>query len=393
MSLENGKWPRLRKEEDDGEKDVRLLTASSSRFLNLPPELRYEIYKFVFSSTILNFYFRINTNRHKTFKRLALLLTCRQVHSEIGSLWVRLALFNFERIDVMMETLAKLPEATLSQVRYARTLGNSAILHTPVVDHDDHNDDGFDDVSISNSEMVLPWECSITLAMKLLPTLRLRRLTILTPYTGELAYKGVEDLVQEGSGWRELYFVTRDSTIFGYEGEEDFEDACVRLPQPAVWNSILRSRDGICSEGSVTIYRTLTPNPAPGTVMKRNMRQGFEQEVPSDDDEWDEYGEEEDLYIMSEAERTKEVLVIVKRGPHVNIGVQSKPEWLFGKTWAHVQQRNPNPSREHAEHTCLEELDWDEDWVCPYGCFRGENGWDYCWHLLSDVEAQIVGIP
>ncbi|KAJ9217308.1 hypothetical protein DTO166G4_939 [Paecilomyces variotii] len=359
MSLENGKWPRLRKEEDDGEKDVRLLTASSSRFLNLPPELRYEIYKFVFSSTILNFYFRINTNRHKTFKRLALLLTCRQVHSEIGSLWVRLALFNFERIDVMMETLAKLPEATLSQVRYARTLGNSAILHTPVVDHDDHNDDGFDDVSISNSEMVLPWECSITLAMKLLPTLRLRRLTILTPYTGE----------------------------------EDFEDACVRLPQPAVWNSILRSRDGICSEGSVTIYRTLTPNPAPGTVMKRNLRQGFEQEVPSDDDEWDEYGEEEDLYIMSEAERTKEVLVIVKRGPHVNIGVQSKPEWLFGKTWAHVQQRNPNPSREHAEHTCLEELDWDEDWVCPYGCFRGENGWDYCWHLLSDVEAQILGVP
>lgn len=256
MSLENGKWPRLRKEEDDGEKDVRLLTASSSRFLNLPPELRYEIYKFVFSSTILNFYFRINTNRHKTFKRLALLLTCRQVHSEIGSLWVRLALFNFERIDVMMETLAKLPEATLSQVRYARTLGNSAILHTPVVDHDDHNDDGFDDVSISNSEMVLPWECSITLAMKLLPTLRLRRLTILTPYTGELAYKGVEDLVQEGSGWREFSRVIRPFS--DTKGRKISKMPACACPSP---------RSGIAFSGAGTVYAR--KGPLPSIVLSR----------------------------------------------------------------------------------------------------------------------------
>jgi hypothetical protein len=211
-------------------------------------------------------------------------------------------------------------------------------------------------------------------------------LTILTPYTGELAYKRVEDLIQEGSGWRELYFVTRDSTMLGYEGEGDDEDACVRLPQPAVWNRILKSRDGIGSEGFVRINRSTKPDIPPGTILKRDLRESFEHEVPSDDEEWDAYGEEKDWWIISEPERTKEVLVVIKRGPHVDIGVESKPEWLHGKTCAHVVHRNPNPSREHADYTCLDELDWDEEWECPYGCIRGENGWDSCWNTLDDVE-------
>ena len=52
--------------------------------------------------------------------------------------------------------------------------------------------------------------------LKLLPALRLDRLTVLGSPHGEYNYGNVEDLIKYGNGWKEMHYVTKRSEMLGF---------------------------------------------------------------------------------------------------------------------------------------------------------------------------------
>jgi hypothetical protein len=57
----------------------------------------------------------------------------------------------------------------------------------------------------------LPW------ALKLLPGLQLDTLTVLGLSYGPRNYDTLNGLIQHGNGWKELHYISKDSTMLGFE--------------------------------------------------------------------------------------------------------------------------------------------------------------------------------
>lgn len=103
------------------------------RLLQLPRELRDNVYTFLWTSTRVTFgqrcRGRIGTGRieRKNMKpapnSLALLRVCRQTFEENKSLWLGRVLFNFEGVRSLLDKLSLLPSTKLSQIRYVCTRG------------------------------------------------------------------------------------------------------------------------------------------------------------------------------------------------------------------------------------------------------------------------------
>jgi hypothetical protein len=112
---------------------------SSIRLLQLPQELRDQVYKHLFWSTRLTFgkrYFL--PEKHQKFvantrkieymikwlkpapNSLAILRTCRQTYSEATNRWVGEVLFNFERAEDMLDKLDSLSPSTIASIRHLR---------------------------------------------------------------------------------------------------------------------------------------------------------------------------------------------------------------------------------------------------------------------------------
>ena len=96
----------------------------------------------------------------------------------------------------MLDKLSALPSATLSQIRHARVGGRPLILR-PIGERQD-------------VIYKLLW------VLKLLPGLRLDRLTVLGSSRGEIAYDTLEGLIVDGNGWRELHFITPSSEMLSF---------------------------------------------------------------------------------------------------------------------------------------------------------------------------------
>ena len=135
-----------------------------SKFMQLPQEIRDEIYANVFCSTRLAFgeraLGRINSRRVVSSARgtaLALLRTCRRTQDEIGVSWLPKVLFHFEDPESLLNKLAIIPITTRKQIRHVRVSGNPLMISW---------DD--DDVYYRTAQ-----------ALKLLPGLELDTLTIL----------------------------------------------------------------------------------------------------------------------------------------------------------------------------------------------------------------------
>lgn len=238
--------------------------------LQLPRELRDQIYTCLFTSTRLTFGERVisHINNHiktKTMKptpnALAILRTCRQINQESGPLWLGQVLFGFENPEDLLDKLSALAPTVFSQIRHVRTSGRPMSL-PPIRDGGD--------VCYR-----LVW------VLKLLPGLQLDKLTVLGLSTGPTDYDTVEGLVKHGTGWREVHFVTPNSTMLGF-GRTDISVSCPcwRKPQPSTWNEILFRRDGANSRASVTVYRS-TQSDVLGAVTSPRTRQIFEQKVSS----------------------------------------------------------------------------------------------------------------
>ena len=170
----------------------------------------------------------------------------------------------------------------------------------------------------------------ISVALKLLATLRLNRLTVLGTVKEFEAYWILEDLIRQGNGWRELYFIAPDSAMLGFSKKVGSRTHPLRRPQPRSWRKILRERDGFRSDSSIMIYHA-TRSGLPGTALDPRMREAFEQDELFEQGELSEHDELSepvqttpimtqwtDWELVADSDRGKELLVVVKRGATVD---------------------------------------------------------------------------
>ncbi|KAJ7167610.1 hypothetical protein C8R46DRAFT_1093566 [Mycena filopes] len=299
--------------------------------LQLPQEMRNEIYAHLFFSTRLASGLRsITPQRSQRITSrshtLALLRTCRQVYTEIGTSWLQQVLFSFETLSAMLDKLTNIPTATRALIRYVRVCGEPFY---------------FDDVCITYH---------VCQALTLLPGLALERLTVLGPRTREERYKTLDELVRRGAGWRELYYLSYDSTFLAYKHEWFnhnglYSKEYLRAPQPAGWRQTLAARDGRASGASVVVYRaTESSRDCPNGVLHPATRAVYAQDVPPARD-LPTFGKAEDAELMARGERDKEVLVVVTRGRDVDYVQRAWAPYvehdirraLAGKTWTQMK--------------------------------------------------------
>ncbi|KAJ7167600.1 hypothetical protein C8R46DRAFT_1034265 [Mycena filopes] len=296
-----------KKHQKKNKKNKRTFNAQAgSLFMQLPPELRYEIYRCLFFST-------------------------RLVHADIGTSWLQQVLFAFEDPDTMLDKFANIPSSTLALIRHARISGDPLMLSWPE-----------DDVYYRTSQ-----------ALKLLPGLALDRLTVLGSRIPEVSYQTLSMLVRHGAGWKELYYLSHRSTVLAYKDDpEDWfgvvgdpdQYRYLRVPQPAGWQRALEARDGATSGASVVIYRANAPR-RPGAVLDPTTRVAFAQTLPAGRN-LRTYGTVEDDELMKDGERDKEILVIVKRGRGVDYAEKKGSPYLEdgdireampNKTWKEIK--------------------------------------------------------
>lgn len=130
---------------------------------------------------------------------LALLRTCRRIRHEIGDRWMNMVLFDFDDTVSMLDKLTTLPATIISKLRHMRVGISPTELNWYLVR--------------LNRVMV---NYSLTSTLKLVPSLRLDTLTVVSYTDGYMEYNALERLVQDSTGWRELRFSSRDSKILGY---------------------------------------------------------------------------------------------------------------------------------------------------------------------------------
>jgi hypothetical protein len=227
---------------------------------------------------------------------LALLSVCHQIFDETKTLWLQRLLFNFESVESLFDKLSSLPSATVSQIRYLRTRQDSWILLS------------FDNVKYYHE---------LASILKLLLGLRLDTLTVLGPlesFDGYVNYVALEDLIKYGNGWKELHYVSPDSAMLGFvqkTGRRPRAGPYRRQPQPISWKDSLLSRDGIDSKATVVLYQAAEGKVVGAPFVKNNSRR-LSQVVPPDTLET--FGLKEDPQLMSDGQKEKELLIVVKRG-------------------------------------------------------------------------------
>jgi hypothetical protein len=150
--------------------------------------------------------------------------------------------------------------------------------------------------------------------------------------------------VNYGHGWKELRFITRTSEVFAFKARPDpfGPPLFQRKPQPQAWNEAILRRDGGDSRASVVIHRSMRLES--GSVLKPSTRQRFNQNVTSPS-ELQRFGRNADLELLSDSEKRKELLIIVKRGCSAdisNVGMVHDDgfdprEWSYGLSWAHIR--------------------------------------------------------
>lgn len=341
--------------------------------LRLPREIRDHIYHCLFTAT------RLASGEWPSSIRLlmarpapnslAILLTCRQIFEEAKDLWIYRVLFDFTNVEAMLDKLSPLSPSTISKIRHVRVRFPTVLLEVRRTYGEDgvyHEDDVY---------YKLAW------CLKLLPTLRLDILTFIKRSSPGRIYGIVEELIKHGDGWRELHILAGNSEMLGFPRCERFEPPDQRKPQPSTWNKMLLKRDGKNSGGSVIVYRA-TQSDRVGRVLDPSKRQIFEQKLSLGEDLLD-YGIQEDPALMAPGERELELLVVVKRGPKVNILVQDEPPYSDDD----MRQWSGTMSWEEIRYHCIDHIprimDGEARRTTPlaYDYYSNIDGFE--WNVLS----------
>ena len=271
-----------------------------SRLLQLPRELRDEIYKHLFKSTRLTFgkrYFQPGQDPEYVAKwlkpapnALAILRTCRQVHAETKDRWIGEVLFNFERTKDMLDKLDSLSPFKIASIRHVRVRDKFCWIPLP--------------------EKFGGYSTTILLhdALWLLPHLRLDTLTVLGPPGDHLPNPTLLHLIRLGHGWKELRYLAQTSEILT-------GSSCYLWQKN--WK-LLRDRDGANSGASITIYRAMEPELSVLDSTSRRMM------IPGVN------GLKDDEGCYSGDFRCTEWLVVVKRGQNADI-IRADPTFDFGE--------------------------------------------------------------
>jgi hypothetical protein len=313
--------------------------------MNLPQEVRDEIYANVFYSTRFTYAFEghpLDTSARET--GLALMRTCRRVRDEIGISWLHQVLFDFVDPTTLLNKLAYIPIALRGQIRH---------------------------LCISARELMLGDEWSeswhdTTQVLKLLPGLKLDTLTVVG--TGAWrpleSFYNLDKLIRHSDGWKELHYLSDNSEplAFKVDGTDatpgDPKPECSPRPQPSDWQNTVEQRDGQASHPSVAVYQA-TPVVAPGAVMLALhpcIQEVFAQACTTDhlrrlftrDAKF--FIKFEDATPMTRGALWKHTLAVVKRGVRVDYAEKEGSPYLPsgdirkyypGTTWREI---NPPPS-------------------------------------------------
>ena len=285
----------------------------ASKLLELPRELRDEIFVIFFASTRLTFGLRHASGHGERVIKpapysLGLVRACQQLNAETRDIWISHVLFNFEDPKTMLNKLSELPDSTVSKIRHMRLTGFPMMRYLK----------GFDDLMYRHDSV-----------FQLLPALRLECLTIVAVPPAAPEYDAITNLIHRGSGWKELRYITRSSRMLGFSpsrshGSRETGDIC-RQPQPRSWNKILQKRDGEGSGTSVHVYRADEEDNA-ASVLDPYRRELFEQ-IPNEENRTS-FGLADDEELMKGAGARKALLVLVKRGQNVDFGQRTMG---FGK--------------------------------------------------------------
>jgi hypothetical protein len=283
---------------------------SCSRLLDLPAELRDEIYSWVLVSTRIT-YEEVPATTQETGRieiksrpqALAILRTCRQINKEIGSRWINWVLFNFKSRRALMDSNMYIPKHHAAAIRHVLVSG------PPLM---------------SNSTDQVNIHYNLELIMMVNSRLQLDTFTVLGG-TGIRAYgKGpaqtdydeVEDLIKRGTGWKELHYITPDSSMLSFARIDRFGPVYQRKPQPSTWSSLLAQRDGLDSGSSVTIYRS-------NAIFNRaDLAQYYKLatfEQVADPQAPDDFAVSEDAFLTAPSEKYVPILVVAKRGRNVDV--------------------------------------------------------------------------
>jgi len=282
---------------------MNIMDTNPSAFplLQLPPELRNKIYTAHFRSVRL-----VNGEQHCNSRivaePLALLRTCRQIHTETSLLWLNHVHLSYESPEILDDKLAGLDMTLIKQIRHV-SIGRQYMSLRPIGGQ---------------------WEINfLTPAIsKALAHMNLDTLTIYANAKGQNAYNALETLIRHGIGWRELRFVTRDSRILLHAQD--------RLRFPATdgqtWSEMLAERDGERAGGAVRIYRAKWVGPV-RQVFDPATRTTYEQDVVTtspiavpDTPRLMEAFDWSQVRILSGKERMKATMIVVRRGRKVDVG-------------------------------------------------------------------------
>ncbi|RYP09133.1 hypothetical protein DL765_008558 [Monosporascus sp. GIB2] len=294
----------------------------SSPLFRLPQELRDQVYSYLFARTRISHGERQDPSGDRRLRirpsphGLAILRACRRASYEIGDRWLGEVTFNFEDQVTMLDALTALPAEKLSKMRHLRVRGRKLEL-------------GFRGGSNFRA-------CySLASTLKLLPGLRLDTLTVLGDADYRHGYETLDELVREGSGWRELRFVSPSCALLGYANtmplftDDTQERRFWRKPQPADWQGALDDRDGETSGPSVTVYRS-TQRACCGSVLDERTREIYEQEVPQDRLSMEDFGIWGDKELLADGGHEKEMMIVVRRGAGIDYAVAEGSPFMRG---------------------------------------------------------------
>jgi hypothetical protein len=150
---------------------------TQSKIMQLHQEIRDEIYAHLFGSIRGIRSHRVGSAGSGT--TLAVLRTCRRMRDEIGASWLSQVVFHFEGLDAMLDKLARLPIALREKIRHLCVPGETVAIT------DDY------DVHYRTAQI-----------LKLLPGLKLDRLTVLGAKEPEIRYETLNMLVRHSDGWK-----------------------------------------------------------------------------------------------------------------------------------------------------------------------------------------------
>lgn len=115
-------------------------------------------------------------------------------------------------------------------------------------------------------------------------------------------------------------------------------------PQPQAWNEAILQREGRDSRASVTTYRSTRLDS--GLVLKPSTRQPFNQNITSPETLRN-FGMNADQELLSDGEKEKELLIVVRRGCNADISNVGNAllngfdlrEWTNGMSSAQIRKR------------------------------------------------------